>query len=136
MLETIKRLGLGLILIALAGGVLLYTDRKSRNRAKPTLGANSGASKVFRVALVQHASLPVFEEGGSGLLEALAARGYTDGGRIEIRRFNAEADIGTANAIAKEVTTGSYDLIVTLSTISLQTVANANKVGSHTLHVF
>jgi len=136
MLETIKRLGLGFILIALAAGVLLYTDRGSRNNGRKLLGGVNNTSKVLRVALVQHASLPVFEEGGAGVLGALTARGYTEGGRIEIRRFNAEADIGTANAIAKEITTGSYDFIITLSTISLQTVANANKVGSRTLHVF
>src|SRR5712671_608380 len=136
MLETIKRLALGVILIALAAGVLLYTDRGSRNRARRGAGGASQAGKVWRVALVQSASLPVFEEGGSGLIESLAARGYVEGGRIELRRFNAEADIGTANAIAKEVTTGSYDLIVSLSTVSLQTIANANKVGSRTPHVF
>ena len=34
MLETIKRLGLGFILIALAAGVLLYTDRGSRNKGR------------------------------------------------------------------------------------------------------
>src|SRR5215471_4277091 len=136
MLETIKRLGLGLILIAVAAGMLLYTDRGSRNRTKRGAGASAPAGKVFRVALVQSASLPVFEEGASGLREALGARGYTDGGRIQVRRFNAEADIGTANAIAKEVTTGNYDFIISLSTISLQTIANANKVGSRTLHVF
>ena len=136
MLETIKRLALGVILIALAAGVLLYTDRGSRNRAKRGAGAPDHAGKVFRVALVQHASLPVFEEGSSGLLESLSARGYTDGGRIQLRRFNAEADIGTANAIAKEVTTGSYDFIISLSTVSLQTIANANKVGSRTPHIF
>src|SRR5690242_13410397 len=114
MLETIKRLGLGLVLIALAAGVLLYSDRGSRNRVKRGAGVSAPATKVFRVALVQHASLPVFDEGSGGLLEALAARGYTDGGRIQLRHFNAEADIGTANAIAKEVTTGNYDLIISL----------------------
>jgi len=136
MLETAKRLALGLLLIAVAAGVLLYTDRGSRNRTKRSSDGTSPVAKVFRVALVQHASLPVFEEGSGGLLESLVARGYTDGGRIQLRRFNAEADIGTANAIAKEVTTGNYDLIISLSTVSLQTIANANKVGSRTLHVF
>jgi ABC-type uncharacterized transport system substrate-binding protein len=133
MLETIKRLGLGLVLIALAAGVLLYTDRGSRHRGQKR---SSPGAQVFRVALVQHASLSVFDEGSSGLLESLSVRGYTDGGRIQLRRFNAEADIGTANAIAREVTTGNYDLIISLSTISLQTIANANKVGSRTRHVF
>src|SRR5205809_635930 len=52
MFETIKRLGLGLILIALAAGVLLYTDRGSRNRARRGPGSPSHAGKVFRVALV------------------------------------------------------------------------------------
>ena len=134
MQETIKRLLLGVILIALAAGVLIYTDRSSRNRVKRSLGDH--AAKVFRVALVQHASLPVLEDGAKGMLEALAARGYIDGGRIQLRRFNAEADIGTANAIAKEVTSGAYDFILTVSTVSLQTVANANKFGSRTPHVF
>src|SRR5262245_20137675 len=101
MLETIKRLALGLVLIALAAGVLLYTDRGSRHRSQRATGGPGQSAKTFRVALVQHASLPVFEEGSSGLLEALAARGYTDGDRLQIRRYNAEADIGTANAIAK-----------------------------------
>ncbi len=136
MLETIKRLALGVILIALAAGVLLYTDRGSRNRSKRGAAGPGHPGKVLRVALVQSASLSAFDEGGNGLLESLAARGYTEGDRIQLRRFNAEADIGTANAIAKEVTTGSYDLIVSLSTVCLQTIANANKVGSRTLHVF
>ena len=39
MLETIKRLALGVILIALAAGVLLYTDRGSRNRGSDHPGA-------------------------------------------------------------------------------------------------
>src|SRR4029453_15962396 len=49
MLETIKRLGLGVILIALAAGVLLYTDRGARHRAKRGVGALASADKVFRV---------------------------------------------------------------------------------------
>lgn len=136
MLETIKRLALGVILILLAAGVLLYTDRGSRNRAQRVAGAPGDASKHFRVALVQHASLPVLEDGANGMLEALAARGYADGGRLQLRRYNAEADIGTANAIAKEVTSGAYDFILSVSTVSLQTIANANKSGSRTPHVF
>ena len=136
MRETLKRLGLGLILIALAAGVLLYTDRGSRNRARRNSTVPATAGKVFRVALVQHASIPVLEQGANGVIESLTTRGYADGARIELKRYNAEADIGTANAIAKEVTSGSYDLIISVSTLSLQTIANANKVGSRTPHVF
>ena len=136
MRETLKRLGLGLILIALAAGVLVYTDRGSRNRVRRNSTISTAAGKAFRVALVQHASIPVLDQGVNGVLESLAARGYAEGGRLNLKRYNAEADIGTANAIAKEVTSGSYDLILSISTLSLQTIANANKVGSRTPHVF
>ena len=136
MFETVKRLALGMILIALAAGVLLSTDTGSRQPARQAAAAAKRATKVFRVALVQHSSLPVLEDGIQGVIAELAARGYTDGGRVHLQRYNAEGDIGTANTIAREVTSGSYDLVVTVSTPSLQTVANANKVGAHTAHVF
>jgi ABC-type uncharacterized transport system substrate-binding protein len=136
MFEIIRRLALGAALIALAAGVLLYTDRGSRNRARKSFSAQAPAGKVWRVALVQHASLSVLEQGAEGLLGALAERGYTQGGRLQIRRFNAEGDMGTANAIAKEVTGGDFDLLLTISTVSLQTVHNANRLGARTPHVF
>ena len=136
MFETIKRLALGTILIALAAGVLLYTDTGSRQHARQAAAAANRAAKVFRVALVQHSSLPVLEDGIQGIVAELAARGYIQGERIQLQRFNAEGDLGTANTIAREVASGSYDLVVSVSTPSLQTIANANKVGAHTAHVF
>ncbi len=132
MFEALRRLSLGLLLIALSGTVLLYSDRGSRRSAQ----GNRKAGQPIRVALVQHASLIVLEDGADGVVEALAARGYEEGGRIRLKRFNAEGDLGTANTIAREVTGGSYDLVISLSTPSLQTVANANKNGSRTRHVF
>ena len=136
MVETLRRLALGVALIALAAGVLLYTDRGSRHRSRKGSAAGVQTGKVFRVALVQHASLNVLEQGAEGLLGALEERGYADGKRLQVRRYNAEGDIGTANAIAKEVTSGGFDMLLTLSTVSLQTVHNANRSGSRTTHVF
>src|SRR5882724_1261174 len=136
MIETLKRLALGLALLALAAGVLLYTDRGSRKSARHNSRAPGAAARTVRVALVQHASIPALDEGVNGILEALAVRGYADGARLQIKHYNAQADIGTANAIAKEVTSGGYDLILSASTLSLQTIANANKFGARTPHVF
>lgn len=132
MIEAIRRLALGVLLLVLAGGVLLYMDRPNARSS----GDDHGGLQQIRVALVQHASLDVFEQGAAGALEELAARGYSDGGRLRIRRYNAEGDIGTANAIAREVTSGNNDLIISMSTVSLQTIANANKNGARTNHVF
>jgi ABC-type uncharacterized transport system substrate-binding protein len=42
---------------------------------------------------------------------------------IAISRFNAENDLPTDNAIAKEITDGKFDLVLTASTLSMQAVA-------------
>ena len=63
------------------------------------------------------------EEAARGVIASLAAAGYRDGETIRLRRFNAEGDAATSNAIARELIAGEYDLIITLSTLSLQAVA-------------
>ena len=134
MLETLRRLTLGITLILLAAATLLLTDLGSRKHENNQPGRTN--SQPLRVALVQHSSMLAHEDGAAGVIEALAKRGYEDGGRVRIKRFNAEADPGTASAIAKQVTTGDYDLIITIGTPSLQYVAKANETGSRTKHVF
>src|SRR5437667_8920781 len=136
MVDSFKRLFLGIALITVASGILLYSDLRSRNRFQQRPNQAAAVEKQFRVALVQHASQTVLEEGVRGVIQALAARGYSDGGKMKLRRYNAEADLPTANSIAKDVVGGGNDLIITVSTPSLQTVANANKFGSQTRHVF
>jgi len=128
MLTAVKRLWLGFLLIALASAILLFTDREQR-------GGSAAAAAVLRVAILQHASTPVLDEGIDGTLEALAERGYKDGDRLKIDRFNAHGDMPTGIAIARQVTTGSYDLVITSSTPSMQAVANINRDGK-VRHVF
>lgn len=113
-----KRLGLGIGLILLISGILLATDRDRRPGTGP---------RVWRVALVQHASVPVLDEGAAGIIKSLAERGFRDGDTLRLTAYNAQGDIGTANTIAREVVNGPFDLIITVSTVSMQTVANANQ---------
>src|SRR5258707_13226374 len=102
MFDTFKRLFLGIALIAVPSGILLYSDLRNRNRSQQRPNPAAAAGKKFHVALVQHASQGVLEDGARGVIEALAARGYADGGKLLLRRYNAEADLPTANSIAKE----------------------------------
>jgi putative tryptophan/tyrosine transport system substrate-binding protein len=124
---VLKKIALGLTLIGGSAAILLYSDLDSRNHNS---GDSGNASRPMRVAIVQQASVPPLEDGVRGALAALKERGYVDGGRIVVRRYNAQGDIATANAIAKEVTSGNYDLIFSVSTVSLQTVANANRFAT------
>ena len=87
------------------------------------------------MALVQHTSQAMLDEGAQGMLAGLAENGFVEGRTVEVQRFNPHADIPTANAIAREITQGQFDLLLTATTLSLQTVAHANRAG-RTRHVF
>jgi len=126
LLFALKRLSLGMFLIILLSGVLLVSDW---NQRKPSAGHIPG------VAILQHASQAILDEGVLGMLDGLAESGFVEGKNILYKRYNAEGDMATASAIAKEITGGRFDLIMTASTLSLQTVANANKDGK-SLHIF
>ncbi|HMU56521.1 MAG TPA: ABC transporter substrate-binding protein, partial [Nitrospira sp.] len=126
MVYVVKRLALGLFLITLAIGVLLLSDWNRRSESRQA---------IPRIAILQHASQPVLDEGVHGIVLGLAEGGFKDGDTVAIQRFNAENDTPTENAIAREVTDGRFDLILTVSTLSLQAVAGANRAG-HTKHVF
>ena len=123
---ALKRLALGFTFIALAAGVLLLSDLNQRK---------TGAGRMPHIAVLQHASTALLDEAVQGMLDALADAGYRNGQNIVISRFNAENDLPTDNAIAKEVTDGKFDLVLTSSTLSMQAVANANKAGK-AIHVF
>jgi putative tryptophan/tyrosine transport system substrate-binding protein len=125
--SVLKSVGLGLFLIFGAAAVLLYSDLSSRHR---DAGRRAQAARSARVAIVQHTSISALEDGVQGVLAALKERGYVDGGRMTVRRYNAEGDISTANAIAKEITSADYDLIISVSTVTLQTIANANRYAT------
>jgi ABC-type uncharacterized transport system substrate-binding protein len=125
--SAVRRLALGVILIVLASAVLLLSDRSQR--------AASGAARLLRVAIVQHASTPVLDDGVKGMIDGLAELGFRDGDTIQLSTYNAHGDLTTGNAIARQVTTGEFDLVLTSSTPSMQAVANANRAGK-TRHVF
>jgi putative ABC transport system substrate-binding protein len=111
-LYAVKRLALGVLLIAAASATLLIADREHR--------ASAPTQKVKRIAILQHANTAVLDEGIRGTIDGLASRGFNDGGTLKIERFNAQGDMPTGIAIARQVTAGGYDLVITSSTPSMQ----------------
>lgn len=110
-------------LLAAASGLLLVTDRGSARRSLPA------------VAVLQQVSTTLLDDAVRGMLDGLAERGFVDGQTCTVRRYNAEGDLAQANAIAREIAGGPFDLALTSSTPSLQALANANERG-RVLHVF
>ncbi len=122
---TVRHLVPGVAAIALAAALLLLSDWPRAERRE----------QQFRVALLQMASQPILEDGAQGVVAGLQEAGYVEGRNLLLSRFNAEGDLATANAMAQELTSSNYDLVVTLSTPCLQAVANANRRGL-VRHVF
>lgn len=134
MFETLRRLALGLVLIAGASALLLFSDLGSRTAGvKKTEPA--AAERVAKVAILQHASQSILDTGREGMMAGLAERGWVQGRNLEVKRYNAEGDMPTGQAIAQTMASGGNDLLLTISTPSLQAVANANKT-TQTPHVF
>ena len=132
MMPLLKGVLLSLVLLTAGALTLLLSDLHSREGARKAAGER--ASRIA-VAVLKHSSNPLLDEVERGVLEQLAAAGYRDGERLALQRFSAEGDLPTANAIAKRMTDGSFRMAITISTLSLQCVANANKDG-RAIHVF
>ncbi|MGH9384284.1 MAG: ABC transporter substrate-binding protein [Vicinamibacterales bacterium] len=121
-----KRLALGVFLILAAAAVLLVSDWQART---------SAPSGVPRIAIMQHVSQGIIDEGVAGMIQALTDAGFSAPKTLDIQRFNAEGDTPTANAIAKQIVSSKFDLVLTATTLSLQAVAGANQTA-HLKHVF
>ncbi len=128
MRATLSRLVLGLVLIFGASAVLLMSDLSSR-----ISGGKAGG--LPQVSILQHASQAVLDEGARGMIQGLAEGGFIGEKSVVIRRYTAEGDAGTSNTIARQMANGDDDLLLTVSTPSLQAVANANRT-SQKPHVF
>jgi putative ABC transport system substrate-binding protein len=117
MSELVKRLWLGITLIVATSAFLLLSDTAQRSGPVP------------RVAVLQFSSMQALDDGAHGLMDSLRDHGYDGKNRAIIERFNAENDVATSNAMAKEITSGKYEYVISISTNSLQAVANANREG-------
>jgi len=76
---TFKRLALGISLIVLTSGVLLLSD----------LGQTPARRSIARIAILQHVSSPVLDDGITGMIQGLAEHGFTKGTTAFIDRYNA-----------------------------------------------
>ncbi len=130
MLEISRRLALGLALVFGAAALLLVSDLKSRKGA-----AKAAARGPAKVSLAQPASQAVLDDAVRGVVDALGDRGFVDGRTMQLKKSNAEGDTATGAAIACDMANGDADLLITVSTLALQSVANANKT-TQKRHVF
>ncbi|MEY3880596.1 MAG: hypothetical protein RIQ94_1392, partial [Pseudomonadota bacterium] len=132
MTEANKRIAFSLLLIVMASAILLWSDRHNRHAQN---NIKTSVTTVIPLAILQHSSNPLMDDVRSGVLDALNARGYKDGQNLAITTYNPEGDLPTANLMAQKIISGDYRLAISISTVMLQALANANRTGRVT-HVF
>lgn len=131
MLKLLKHIWLGVALIVAASSLLLISDMDRRQAG----GVRPARRQLPRLAVFQWVSTDLLDHTVEGIVEGLRRHGFEHGRTADIRFFNASGDNATGNALAREVVGGTYDMVLTASTLALQAVAQANAQG-RVPHVF
>ncbi|POZ52032.1 ABC transporter substrate-binding protein [Methylovulum psychrotolerans] len=132
MTEATKRLAFSILLIVLAAALQLWSDRHNRHQGQ---ARTNTPVTIIPIAILQHSSNPMMEEIHAGILAGLHSKGLDDGKNLAITTYNPEGDLPTGNLMAQKITGGDYRLAVSISTVMLQALANANRNG-RVGHVF
>ena len=111
-----RRLALGLTLIAAASGVLLYSDLPRRRGATP----DASIAKKWRVSLIELNNILDVEESEHGVLEGLREAGLVRDRDYEVTIRNAQGDMGVLNGLVDASLAHGADLLIPLSTPALQ----------------
>ncbi|MDA3928942.1 MAG: ABC transporter substrate-binding protein [Prolixibacteraceae bacterium] len=120
--KTIRAI-LALVLAAL---VLLLLDLENRKQTE---------KEIPDIAIFKIASRVILDNTENGIIDALKQRGFIDGETCNIKQYCSEGDMPTANMIAQNIVSSNFDMVITISTPALQTMANANKEGK-VMHIF
>jgi ABC-type uncharacterized transport system substrate-binding protein len=112
--SILKRLTLGLGLIALLSSILLVSDLGHR-RTVSGASAGTGARK-FKAAIVYYAQSVSNQECVNGLIDGLKASGLEEGKNLEIVQADAQAEMINIPAILQNYDSSDVDLIMTIST--------------------
>ncbi|MDB6036881.1 MAG: hypothetical protein JWM99_722 [Verrucomicrobiales bacterium] len=130
---TLKRLGLGLILIAVAASVLLFSDMRSRrpiqnsetgpdaskqSHGEKDLTAPSGRS--FHIGIAYLAPEQAIDSCLAGLMEGLKELGYEEGKNVKLLKTHAQGEMLNIPAIMQNFDSSDIDVLVTFTTPMLQ----------------
>lgn len=111
-------MSLGVVLLVLASAALLFSGGSRRKE---------GAAKVWSVHLIAYTEVIDSEETKKGVLEGLRASGLVEGRDYELHITNAQGDMATVSALVDSAVTQHADLIITLSTPTLQAAIRRGK---------
>jgi ABC-type uncharacterized transport system substrate-binding protein len=117
LLNALRRVALGIAVVAAVSVVLLLSDLQHRERA-----ARRALTRkhVWKIYFVQYNDVIDVKDAESGVLEGLRESGLDDGRDFEVKVLNAQGDMATVSALIDSAVTGGADLLITFSTPTLQ----------------
>ena len=122
MKETLQRLSLGVFLILLCSAVLLISDLTQRHsESAGNRQATDKHSRKWIVNVIKYLESPSSEQSESGVYIGLKESGLVEGRDYEIKARSAQGDIATLRMLIDATITEQADLLITLSTPTLQT---------------
>ena len=125
---AVKKLVLGLGLIALFSSTLLLTDlghRKTASAASAKVRVGAGASgRTVKAAIVYFARDVGTDQCIQGLIDGLKASGFDEGKNLEVRRADAQGEMINIPAILQNYDSSDVDLIMTITTPCLMGACN------------
>lgn len=112
--EVARRLVIGIALVALVAGILLFADR--HQRTSRVVAASAGTTKIYKIGVAYFAP----EEGADlcmrGLVDGLADQGFVEGRNLLVSKAHAQAEISNIPAVLQNFDSQDLDVIVPLST--------------------
>ena len=105
--------------IASADTVIDETGSHDKIAREPNT-ANRPLSKQWRISLVSYVDSPASEESQQGVMDGLRESGLMEGRDYTVRARGAQGDVATLSGIMDAIVTERADLVITLSTPTLQ----------------
>ena len=117
MLNVIRRIALGIGVVAAASAILLLSDLQHRERA-----ARKALTKkrTWKIYFVQYNDVIDVKDAEKGVFDGLRESGLENGRDFEVKILNAQGDMATVSALIDAATTGGADMLITFSTPTLQ----------------
>ena len=117
MLNAIRRIALGLGVVAAASLILLLSDLQHRERAARKALAKK---RVWKIYFVQYNDVIDVKDAEKGVFDGLRESGLENGRDFEVKVLNAQGDMATVSALVDAAITGGADMLITFSTPTLQ----------------
>lgn len=117
MLNIIRRIALGLGVVAAASAILLLSDLQHRERAARKAQTKK---RTWTIYFVQYNDVIDVKDAEKGVFDGLRESGLENGRDFQVKILNAQGDMATVSALIDASLTGGADMLITFSTPTLQ----------------